>query len=94
MYIISPCKSYDAMFLPVGKSDALVARCVPLARCGLKIVIASRNTETHARYFCTCVEKKNGAYDAWNGHRIFNFFSQNNAAVIRTLLHYIKVEPY
>ncbi len=75
MYIISSCKSYDAMFLPVGKSDALVARCVPLARCGLKIVVASRNTETHARYLCTCVEK-------------------NNAAVIRTLLHYIKVEPY
>lgn len=74
MYIISPCKSDDAMFLPIGKSDAPMARCMPLARCGLKIVIASRNTETHARYLCTCVEK-------------------NNVAVIRTLLHYIKVEP-
>ena len=74
MYIIYPCKSDDAMFLPIGKSDAPMARCMPLARCGLKIVIASRNTETHARYLCTCVEK-------------------NNAAVIRTLLHYIKVEP-
>ena len=40
MYIISSCKSYDAMFLPVGKSDAPRARCVPLARCKLKFVIA------------------------------------------------------
>lgn len=27
----------------------------------IKIVIASRNTETHARYLCTCVEKNNAA---------------------------------
>ena len=30
-----PYKSDDAIFLPVGKSDAPSARCVPLARCGL-----------------------------------------------------------
>ena len=70
------------MFLPIGKSDAPMARCMPLARCGLKIVIASRNTETHARYFCTCVEEK-------TKHTTRGM----NAAVIRTLLHYIKVEP-
>ena len=41
-------------------------------------------------YLC---REKNEAYDAWNEHRIFYFFSTNNAAVIRTLLHYIKAEP-
>ena len=30
-----PYKSDDTMFLPVGKSDAPMARCAPLARCGL-----------------------------------------------------------
>ena len=33
-----PYKSDDAMFLPVGKSDAPMARCVPLARCGLYLI--------------------------------------------------------
>ena len=30
-----PYKSDDTMFLPVGKSDAPMSRCAPLARCGL-----------------------------------------------------------
>ena len=38
--------------------------------------------DCHARYFCTCVEEK-------TKHTTRGM----NAAVIRTLLHYIKVEP-
>ena len=30
-----PYKSDDMMFLPVGKSDVPMARCAPLALCGL-----------------------------------------------------------
>ena len=33
----TPYKNDDAMFLPVGKSDAPMARCVPLSRCELKL---------------------------------------------------------
>ena len=37
-----PYKSDDTMFLPVGKSDAPMARCAPLARCGLCLSLRAK----------------------------------------------------
>ena len=42
-----PYKSDDTMFLPVGKSDAPMARCVPLSRCGLKLSLRAEKRVPH-----------------------------------------------
>ena len=54
-------KSDETMFLPVGKSVAPSARCVPLARCGYIIVIAKLCHSTAKRFsaMTECFARKN-----------------------------------
>ena len=65
-----PYKSDDAKFLPVGKSDAPMARCVPLAHCGYIIVIASINKGTP---YCSRSDIRTVSFNRLNKKRTRGF---------------------